>query len=94
MTGWASGLRRRRGTDQPRRISGASARTSRFTSRSTLPANSPLPMRPARMSGAASSASALAVSTSVSSIAWRTPGFTSLTNTRITKNAARPTIRK
>jgi hypothetical protein len=34
------------------------------------------------------------VSTRVASIAWRTPGFTSSTNTRITKKAARPTIRK
>src|SRR4249919_1561426 len=51
-------------------------------------------MWPARKSSVASSASTFEVSTSVSSIAWRTPGFISVTNTRASNNAHSATMAK
>src|SRR6476659_2061903 len=50
-------------------------------------------MCPLCRSSDASSDRTVAVSARLDSIAWRTPGLTSSTNTRITKKAATPTIR-
>ena len=71
-----------------------SAPMSRAPSARTRAAKRPSSMRPARKSSVASSASTLAVSASVSSIAWRTPGLISWVKTRISRNAASATIRK
>jgi len=71
-----------------------SASSSRPVIARTRVAKRPSAIRPASRSSLASSASRLAVSARVSSIACRTPGLTCCRNTLTSSSAASATIRK